>query len=138
MIDDFGEESVTPDAPERAGFRRFMQILAGDTLNIVEVNLIFLPACLPVVPLPGAVYALHHLMRKMVRDRGVSAWTDFWDAFRAHWKRACGAFFLVAVPLGMSSVGAWFYLTRAQDNPLLYAPFLVCSTVLLVTLPAST
>lgn len=46
--------------------------------------------------------------------------------------------FAVAVPLILSACGVWFYLSRAMTRPVLLLPFMLCSTVLLLTLSAST
>ena len=62
---------------------------------------------------------------------------DYRTAFRTFWKQGYAAFFLVAVPLGAAGFGAGFYLLRAGENLVMFAPFLVCSTIFLVALLSS-
>ena len=44
----------------------------------------------------------------------------------------------MAAPLAVSGYGAAFYLRYAGERPVLFLPFMFCSTVFLVTLLAST
>ena len=121
------------EEPEKTGAARFLEILAGEYASIIKVNLLFLLTCLPVVTVPPALFALHQVTCRMALGRTV----HYWETFRSCWGRAYAAFALTALPLGMSAVGMWFYLRRAGAQPLLFVPFLVCSTVFLVTLLSS-
>lgn len=129
---------VDPDEPEKTGAARLAQILSIECVTLVKLNLLFLLSCLPVITIPAAVFAMNCVVRKMVLDQPVTCFYDYKTAFRRHWKRGCAAFFLTAVPLVLSACGMWFYLSRAMENFLLFLPFMLCSTVFLLTLLAST
>ena len=124
--------------PEKTGAARFFEILQGECGNLIKVNLFFLLTCLPLITIPPAVRALNQMMRSMVVDQSVHGFSDYWSAFRQHAGQAYASFCLVAAPLLLSGYGAWFYLRYAGENPLLFLPFMFCSTVFLVTLLAST
>lgn len=128
---------VERDAPEKTGILRFIQILQTEAVTVVKLNLLFLLFSLPVATLPPALYAMHLVTRKMVLDEPVLCFYDFRTAFCKHWRQGYGVFLAVAAPLGVSGYGAYFYLLRALESPLLLAPFTLCSTVFLVTLLAS-
>ena len=70
----------------------------------------------------------------MMLDQPVLCFYDYRTAFRTFWKQAYAAFFLTAFPLAISGFGAYFYLVQATGNLAFFAPFLVCSTIFLVTL----
>lgn len=129
---------VEPDEPEKTGVARLAQILSIECVTLVKLNLLFLAGCLPVVTIPAAVCAMNCVARKMVLDQPVTCFYDYKTAFRRQWKRGTAAFFLTAVPLVFSACGMWFYLSRAMENFLLFLPFMLCSTVFLLTLLAST
>lgn len=123
--------------PEKTGPARLLQIIQLEAGSIFLLNLLFLACCIPVVTIPPAIFAMNQVIRKMMLDRPVLCFYDYRTALRTSWKQAYAAFFLTALPMGAGLYGAWFYLLQAAANPLMFAPFLVCSTVLLVTLLCS-
>lgn len=128
---------VDPDAPEKTGVARLAEILSLECVTLVKLNLLFLLSCLPVVTIPPAVFAMNQVTRMMVLDQPVLCFYHYKTAFRTRWKRGYAAFFIVALPLVFSGSGVWFYLGRAAENPVLFLPFMLCSTVCLLTLLAS-
>lgn len=128
---------VDRDEPEKTGMARLAEIFSIECVTLVKLNLLFLASCLPVVTIPAAVFAMNRVTRMMVLDQPVTLRYHYRTAFRKEWRRACAAFFAVAVPLVFSGSGVWFYLSRAMTRPLLLLPFMLCSTVFLLTLLAS-
>ncbi len=128
---------IRPDEPEKTGPARLLQIVQLEAGSLLLLNLVFLVSCIPVVTLPPALFAMNQVIRKMVLDQPVLCFQDYRSAFRRFWKQAYAAFFLTFLPLAASAFGAYFYLIRAAANPILFAPFLVCSTIFLVTLLSS-
>lgn len=129
---------VERDEPEKTGVARLAEIFSIECVTLVKLNLLFLLSCLPVVTIPAAVFAMNRVTRRMVLDQPVTLLYHYKTAFRKEWRRAYAAFFTVAVPLVLSACGVWFYLSRAMAQPVLLLPFMLCSTVLLLTLLAST
>ena len=138
----FRHDYITPgpgvqkDAPEKTGISRFVEILQLECVTIFQLNLLFLLGCLPVVTIPLSFFALNQVLRRMVQDQPVLCLHHFWTAFR-DWRRGYASFLLVALPMGFSALGGWFYLSRAGGNALFFLPFMLCSTVFLVTVLAS-
>lgn len=127
------------DAPEKTGPARFWELVKDELAAVLVANLLFLAACIPVVTLPPALFSLHMLMGKIIAGEGVpSCAKDFFAAFRQGGKRAYGAFFLTAAPMGIAGYGAVFYLGRAADFPVLLLPFALCAAVFWVAMLAST
>lgn len=129
---------IDRDEPEKTGAARLAEIFSIECVTLVKLNLLFLFSCLPVVTIPAAVFAMNHVTRMMVLDQPVTLLYHYKTAFQTEWKRACAAFFTVAASLVFSGCGVWFYLRQAMTQPVLLLPFMLCSTVLLVTLLAST
>jgi uncharacterized membrane protein YesL len=129
---------IDPDEPEKTGFSRFFQILQIEYSSLVKLNLLFLLCCLPIVTIPPALFAMNYVVRRMVLDQPVDCVYHFRTAFRQNWKRSYAPFLLVVLVLLCSGGGALFYLRYAESNPLCFLPFVLCSTVFLVTLLAST
>ena len=136
----FQEDYNAPEEqelPKATGPRLFFRILSQETASLLLLNVIFLLSCLPVVTIPPALLAMHQVVRRMLTEKPVRSWSQYWDAFRLGWKRAYGAFALTALPLAAAGYGAWFYLRLAGTNPIGYLPFVFCAVVFLTALLAS-
>lgn len=121
-------------SPEKTGFPRFLEILKSQYDVLLKVNILFMLSCIPVVTIPPGLFTMNRLVRQMAQNQPVGNW---WETFRQCWKQSVPAFLLTALPLVGSGVGMWFYLGRAEENLLFLLPFLVCSTIFLVTLLSS-
>lgn len=126
------------ELPEATGAKRFMQIIQEEFLNLIKLNLLLLASCLPVITIPPALFAAHQVVRKMVRDEAVSCWRDYKTALKTGWKRAYGAFFLIAFPVSIGGYGAIFYLSHVEQSPLLILPFAFCIFIAVVAMLSST
>lgn len=127
-----------PDAPEKTGPARFFEIVQSECGNLLKLNLLFLVSCLPIITIPPALFAMNQVARTMILDQPVDYFYHYRTSFRKYWKQSYAAFVLVALPLALSGYGGFFYLRYAGENPLFFLPFMLCSTVFLVTLLAST
>ena len=131
-------ESETGEAlPEKKGFRRFFELLALNCGAVLKANLLFLPCCIPIVTIPFGVFALNRIMLRIVLDQPVKCLQIYGETFRRSWKQSYLAAALTAFPLLCAGYGMWFYLRRVASTPLFCLPFLVCSTIFLVTLLSS-
>ena len=135
IVQDFKQET---DIPEKTGPARFWALVKDELAAVLIINLLFLAACIPIVTIPPALFALHTVMRKIILGDGVSIVRDYFTAFRQGWKCAYGAFFLTALPMGAAGYGAVFYMRRTAEYPVLLAPFVFCTTIFFVTTLAST
>jgi len=124
--------------PEKIGPARFWELTKNELATVLIVNLMFLLTCIPIITIPPALFSLHVVMRKIVLEEAGPCVRGYFTAFKRGWKRAYGAFFLTAVPMGIAGYGAVFYLRRASAHPVLLAPFVFCTTVFFVTALAST
>lgn len=136
--DIFPAPEHTADLPEKTGPARFWELIKEELPAVLIVNVLFLITCVPIVTIPPALFSLHMVVRKIILGKGVACVRDYFTAFKQGWKRAYGAFFLAAPLMGISGYGAVFYLRRAMEYPMLLAPFMLCTTVFLVAMLAST
>lgn len=128
---------IRPDEPEKTGPARLLQIIQLEAGSIFLLNLLFLASCIPIITIPPAIFAMNQVIRKMMLDQPVLCFYDYRTALRTFWKQSYAAFFLSVLPLGAAGFGAYFYLLQATRNPVMLAPFLVCSTIFLVALLSS-
>lgn len=123
--------------PEKTGPGRFFELLALNCGAVLKANLLFLLCCIPIVTIPISLFALNRIMLRIALDQPVKCLQIYGETFRRNWKQSCLAFLLTAFPLVGAGFGMWFYITRVAAIPLLFLPFLVCSTIFLVTLLSS-
>lgn len=123
---------VDPNAPEKTGFARFIEIVQLECVTLVKLNLLFLVSCVPIITIPPALFAMNQVVRKMVLDQPVLCFYDYRTAFRKFFWNSYAAFLLTALPLVCAGFGLIFYLNRAAANLLFLLPFVVCSTIFLV------
>lgn len=123
--------------PEKTGTARFWELIKEELAAILIVNVLFVITCIPIITIPPALLSLHMVMRKIILGKAVAI-RDYFSAFKRNWKRAYGAFLLTFLPMGAAGYGAIFYLRRAMEYPVLFAPFVFCTTIFLVTMLAST
>lgn len=131
------EPESSEAAAEKTGPARFLELVGKQCAGLLLVNVLFILGCIPIVTVPLSLFAMNRVIRRMVLNQPVRCLRDYWGAFQKDWKRAYLAFLLTALPLGCAGCGAWFYLGCASSNLLFLLPFLVCSTIFLVTLLAS-
>lgn len=114
-----------------------MEIVQLECVTLVKLNLLFIVSSLLLVTIPPALFAMNHVVRKMVLDEPVTFFYDYRTAFRQSWKKGYAAFCLTGLPLICAGVGAFFYLGRAAGNFMFFLPFVLCSTVFLAALLAA-
>lgn len=131
------EPETNEAPPEKKGFRLFFNLLALNCGAVLKANLIFFLFCIPVVTIPISVFAMNRVMYRIVLDQPVKCLQIYGETFRRNWKQSYLAALLTAFPLVCSGYGMWFYLKRIVSAPLFFLPFLVCSTIFLVTLLSS-
>jgi uncharacterized membrane protein YesL len=128
---------IDPDAPEKTGPARMLEILQLECVDLVKLNLLFLLSCIPVVTLPPALFALNRVVRRMILDEPVDWLYHYRISFRGAWKRGYAAFLVTALPLVCAGGAAWFYLNRAAEQPLFLLPFALCFMISLTVLLSS-
>lgn len=131
------DPSPQEEVQRSTGPRLFLELLGHESGALLKINLTFLLTCLPVVTIPPAIYALNGVMRGIVQDKPGRVGV-YLRSLRENFLRAWGAFLLSALPLFAAGYGVSFYLGFAAENWLAYLPFMLCSTIFLVTLLAST
>ena len=135
--DDFPTPETDGALPEKKGFRRFFELFLSNCGALLKANLLFLLCCLPVVTIPISLFTLNRVTLQIVLDQPAKCLRIYGETFRQYWKQSYLAFLLTAVPLVCAGYGMRFYFANALSMPLLFLPFLVCSTIFLVTLLSS-
>ena len=132
LMPPFPEQEDT--SAEKTGFSCFFDLLGRNCGTLLKVNLLFLLSCIPIVTIPLGLFALNQVVGRIVQDQPIKCLQIYRETFRHRWKQSYLAFALTAIPLACAGFGTWFYFHQASSSPLFFLPFLVCSTIFLVTL----
>ena len=87
---------------------RILRVVWREGLTLMQLNLLFLCACLPVLTIGPALGALAAVMGRLVRDEPVLLWRDYWGAFRTTFRLIlCGAAVYLFALQGEGESAAW-------------------------------
>lgn len=110
-----------PKAPmEKKGIFKFFEIYGRHVWKLVQVNLLFVLFCIPVVTIGPAISGLTKVARNYSQERNAFVWSDFWGTFKKCFKQSfimglIDLLFIVAVYVGFP-----VYQQLAQQNSMMY------------------
>lgn len=130
----YGEPgSGIPKAPvEKKGMFKFMEIYGRRCWKLVQLNLMYLLAIIPIVTFGPATAAMTKVARNWSQERNAFVWADFWDAFKKNFKQSfimgiIDIIFILGFSVAIPSYSAW-----AKQTPAMYIPLVVCLSCCIV------
>lgn len=105
-------------------FRKFWKLL--------ELNLLFLLCCLPIVTIGPAIAGLTYILRNYADERPTFMMSEFFDAFRKNWKQSLGLFLLDAAVSALAIFALMFYWKNAREGSFAFLPVGICLLVLVI------
>lgn len=125
------KNEIKKDTQQKQGAALFFDVLWRELWNICKLNLILILFCIPVVTIPAAITAMSKVMILMFTDKPVSAFGDFFSAFKAEWKRATIAGLIYFPLLAITVFAQYFYFTMLESVFLYTIAMLMCAMVLI-------
>lgn len=113
---------VRKDEPEKPRFIQFWALFVRKFWKLVQLNLLYLLFCLPVVTIGAANAGMTYVLRNMANEQPVFLFSDFWDAFRANWKQSTVYYLLMAACGFLLIVSAQFYLANTETYRWMFLP----------------
>ncbi|MDR2931648.1 MAG: YesL family protein [Oscillospiraceae bacterium] len=114
-------KGVRKDEPKQSHFVHFFVLVQRKFWKLIQLNLLFVLFCIPIVTIGPAVAGMTYVLRNYANERPVFLFSDFWDAFKSNLKQSLIyelIFAAVAVPLYV----AWqFYFLNASEHAWMYA-----------------
>lgn len=129
---------IRKDAPPKTGFALLVDVLARNWWELVQLNLLILLFCLPVVTVPAALVAGARICALMLADRPVYLGRDFLEAFRSGFWRAALLGLIACAAIALPAWSSFIFLQAARANLLLALPLtLSASTALFATIASA-
>ncbi|MCL2037250.1 MAG: YesL family protein [Oscillospiraceae bacterium] len=98
------KDEVRKSPTEMKPFFRFFEIFGRKFWYITQLNIVYLLLCIPIVTIGPATAAMTHVMRKFILEQPIFVFSEFWSAFKKHFKRTC---FLGIVSLSVLVASAY-------------------------------
>lgn len=129
---------IAKDAPPKTGWALLADVVARNWWELVQLNLLVLLCCLPVVTIPAALVAAARICVLMLEDRPVYLGRDFFEAFRQRFWKATALGLAAAVAIGLSGYAAFVFLQAAKASIFLALPLTVSAvTTVFLAIAAS-
>lgn len=131
-------ENAGPGIPkselEKKGFFKWLEIYKGKFWKLIELNLIFLLFCLPIVTIGPAIAAMTKVTRNYSQERPIFLWNEFTKAFKSNFKQS----FVMGIIDIIFVVAAFFaipiYSSMAKEQSFFYIPFILTLSMIFIFL----
>lgn len=115
-------KGVRKDEPQKGRFFHFWELFFRKFWKLIQLNVLFLVFCIPIVTIGPAMAGLTYVLRNMVNEQPVFLFSDLWDAFKLNWKQSFIYSVLVLVCGVLVLFSADFYLAASIRNSFMYLP----------------
>lgn len=116
---------VSKNEPQKHGFIVFFEIFFRKFWLLIQVNLLYLLCCIPIVTIGPATAGFTCIMRNYAREEHAFPWLDFKDTFKKNWKQAFIASVVNAVIFLFLYIAITYY-SRQLKNFIMVLPLAVC------------
>lgn len=116
---------IAKDAPAKTGFALLADVVARNWWELVQLNLLVLVCCLPLITIPAALVAAARICVLMLEDRPVYLGRDFFEAFRQRFWKATALGLAAVAAIGLSSYAAFIFLQASKASIFLALPLTI-------------
>ena len=107
---------VPRHAPPKRGLALLASVVAREWWTLVELNLLYVLCCLPLVTIPAAQIAMTRICVLMIEDRPVYLLRDFRDIFLRRFWRATAFGALAFAAIALACYAAYFFAQAARAD----------------------
>lgn len=116
---------VEKNTPQKKRFFIFFELYFRKFFKFIQLNLLFLAYCVPIVTIGPAIAAMTVIAKKMMQDRHVFLLSDFFDAFKDNFKQSFFMGLIDLVVLFLCSTAITFYYNYDTQSMWIWVPFLI-------------
>ncbi len=123
---------VAKKAPQKKPFFRFVDAFVNKFWVLIQINLIYVLFCLPVVTFGPATAAMTALMRNIYLEKPQFIFHDFWQAFKKNFRQSfiIGILDVLAIGLGIFAFLFYTPYLDTEDNYWLYCALTMAAEVI--------
>ena len=128
-------KGVAKVAPQKKPFFRYWEIFGRKFWKLIELNMLYIVFCIPVITFGPATAALTHVMRKFILEQPCFVFDEFFTAFKKNFKQSVAIGIIDVVGIVALAI-AFFEFLAADTLPegmIVYICILICcATVLFI------
>ena len=125
---------VDKNGPKKKRFFLFFELYFRKFWKMIELNLLFLVCCIPIVTIGPAIAGMTYVLRNYALEKPTFMVSDFFDAFKSNWKQGFGLFTIFAAISVLAGVSFFWYFANSARSWLMLIPFGLCILLCLVLL----
>ena len=125
---------VDKNGPKKKRFFLFFELYFRKFWKMIELNLLFLVCCIPIVTIGPAIAGMTYVLRNYALEKPTFMVSDFFDAFKSNWKQGFGLFTIFAAVSVLAGVSFFWYFANSARSWLMLIPFGLCILLCLVLL----
>lgn len=115
-------KGVRKDEPQGSRFTYFWKLVFRKFWKLIQLNLLYLLFCIPIVTIGPATAGFVYVLRNMANEQPVFMFSDFWDAFKLNWKQSFVTSLLYALAAFILTVSIQFYFHNSQQHSWMFIP----------------
>ncbi len=125
-------KGVEKDEPQKPRFLFFWELFFRKFWKLIQLNLLFIAFCLPIVTIGPATAGFMYVLRSLANEQPVFLFSDFWDGFKNNLKQSIAYSLIVAVCVFLLYVAWQFYSANLSTATWMYIPFGLCALFSLI------
>lgn len=125
---------VDKNGPKKKRFFLFFELYFRKFWKMIELNLLFLVCCIPIVTIGPAIAGMTYVLRNYALEKPTFMVSDFFDAFKSNWKQGFGLFTIFAAISVLAGVSFFWYFANSTRSWLMLIPLGLCILLCLVLL----
>ncbi len=99
----------------------FFYIVRYHYAILLNLNLLFIACCLPIVTIPAACCAMDRVLLRLIDGKPVFLWNDFWTEMKQDFPKRLGLWLLMSMaPFSLAFYMTWFGLDRKGTGTRLF------------------
>lgn len=123
---------ISKNAPPKKRIVVFFDLLGRKFWKLIQLNLLYLLFCLPVVTIGPATAGFVYILRNFIQERPVFLFHDFLEAFKKNFKQSFVMGIIDALFIVLISVAYQMYNQMALSNAGWYIPLIICISISIV------
>lgn len=125
-------KGVSKAAPQKKPFFKYWEIFGRKFWKLIELNMLYIVFCIPVITFGPATAALTHVMRKFILEQPCFVFDEFFTAFKKNFRQSVFIGIIdVILIVSVGIAGFQFFMSATlPEGSLVFICILICCATL--------
>lgn len=125
---------VDKNAPKKKRFFLFFELYFRKFWKLIQLNLLFLVCCIPIVTIGPAICGMTYVLRNYANEKPTFLLSDFWDAFKSNWKQGFALWLIFTIISVVAGTSFFWYFVNSATSWAMLIPYGLCILFCLIFL----